>query len=118
MTAARPLPPTTLSTAPQSDLASRIAGALGEQAATLSTLDGRYITDGIAEFTGTPLQWGATLRHLDRPGVVASMFFAEGVRDVIVKLEDGRQGKARITGTSFIASAQRVCQLTGAERLQ
>lgn len=117
MTAARPLHPTPLPT-PQSDLASRLAGSMSEQAATLSTLDGRYITGGIAEFTGTPLQWGATLRHLDRPGVVASMYFAEGVRDVIVKLEDGRQGRARLTGTSFIASTQRVCQLTGTERLQ
>ena len=124
MTLARPLS-STPSPKPQpddarshSDLASRLAGSMAEQAATLSTLDGRYITGGIAEFTGNPLQWGATLRHLDRPGVVASMFFAEGVRDVIMKLEDGRQGKARLTSTSFIASAQRVCQLAGSERLQ
>lgn len=117
MTVARPFQ-TTPSQNPQSDLASRLAGSLNEQAATISTLDGRYITGGVAEFTGTPLEWRATLRHLDRPGVVAAMFFAEGVRDIVVKLEDGRQAKARITGTSFIASAQRVCQLAGIERLQ
>ena len=32
-------------------------------------------------------------------------------------LEDGRRGRARITGTSFIASSQRVCRLEGAERI-
>lgn len=116
MTVARSLSPEPTPTS--SGIASRLAGSLQEQAATLSTLDGRYVTGGIAEFDGTPMQWGATLRHLDRPGVVASLFFAEGVRDVIVKLEDGRQGRARITGTSFIASTQRVCRLVGTERMQ
>ena len=98
-------------------LVTRLAASLTEQTATISTLDGRYITGGIADFRGTPGAWSATLRHLDRPGLVASLYFADGVRDVMVRLEDGRRARARITGTSFIASAQRVCSLTGAEAL-
>lgn len=117
MNAVRSLESTSIHRIP-GDLASRLAASLHEQAVTISTFDGRYITGGIATFAGSPLKWSATLRHLDRPGVVASVFFTEGVRDVIVKLEDGRQGRARITGTSFIASAQRVCELMGGERLQ
>jgi hypothetical protein len=109
LAAARPAPTS-------GELVSRIAGGLEEQPATLSTLDGRYITGGLAEFAGNAGAWRATLRHLERPGVVASMYFAEGLRDVVVRLADGRVAKARITATSFIAQAQRVCELTGSER--
>jgi hypothetical protein len=98
-------------------LAQRLAAGLTAQPAAIHAVDGRIITTGTAEFTGNPGAWRATLRNLDRPGQVATSFFAEGVRDVILALEDGRQARARITGTSFLASSQRVCQLEGLERL-
>jgi hypothetical protein len=55
---------------------------------------------------------------MDRPGTVATMYFSGGVRDVIVRLEDGRRGQARIAGTSFIAASQRVCDLIAEEPLR
>ena len=100
--------------APTNASAARMAAGLVRQAATLSTFDGRYVTGGIVEFDGTPREWSATLRDLDRAGSVASLFFAEGVRDVIVRLEDGRRARGRLTGTTF-ASAQRACTIVGTE---
>ena len=98
-------------------VATRIAAALVPQPATIASLDGRIISGGTIDFTGTPSAWSGTLRNLDRPGQVATGFFADGVRDVIVTLRDGRRGRARITGTSFVASSQRICHLEGIERI-
>lgn len=95
--------------------AARIAAGLVRQAATLSTCDGRFVTGAVAEFEGSPRDWSARLGELDRPGNVASLFFAEGVRDVIVRLEDGRRARGRLIGTTFLASAQRVCTVAGSE---
>lgn len=86
-------------------------------AATISTRDGRYVTGGVVELTQGDESWRGRVKHLDRPGNVATMYFGEGLRDVIVRLEDGRRGVARITGTSFIASTERVCDLEGESSL-
>ena len=102
---------------PAERLAERLAAGLTTQPAAIHTLDGRQITAGVVEFSGNAVKWNATLRNLDRPGLVATSFFADGVRDVILALEDGRRARARITGTSFLASSQRVCQLQGLERI-
>ena len=99
------------------DISVRMASSLTTQAVTVSTLDGRYITGAVADFAGTPLRWTATLSHLDQPGYVAMLFFAEGVREVVVRLEDGRRARARMTGTNVLAGAQRVCSVEGVERL-
>ena len=34
-----------------------------------------------------------------------------------LRLEDGREARASIAGTSFVAAAERVCQLVGLEPL-
>ena len=81
--------------------------------ATIATRDGRYITGGMLEITESGSCWRGRMRDLDRGGLVATMYFSEGVREVVVRLEDGRRGVARITGTSFIAASQRVCDLDG-----
>jgi hypothetical protein len=94
--------------------AARILALPVRATATISTPDGRYITGGTLEIKATEGGWLGRMRHLDRPGVVATMYFGEGVRDVVVRLEDGRRGTARIAGTSFIAASQRVCDLEGA----
>lgn len=86
-------------------------------AATISTRDGRYVTGGVLELMQGDTNWRGRVRHLDRPGNVATMYFGEGMRDVIVRLEDGRRGVARITGTSFIASTERICELEGSSSL-
>ncbi len=88
------------------------------QRAALTTSDGRPITNGTIELLRTATTWSATLRNMDRPGVVASAYFADGVRDVEVSFEDGRRCRARITGTSFIATSERVCFLTGIEPIR
>ncbi|MBI5289376.1 MAG: hypothetical protein HY873_10445 [Chloroflexi bacterium] len=86
-------------------------------AAAIATPDGVCITAGVAEVRGTGGEWRAQLVRLDRPGVMATMYFAQGVREVILRLEDGRQARARIAGTSFVAAAERICQLVGLEPL-
>lgn len=86
-------------------------------AATLLTLDGKYITAGLADVDTEGSSWRARVRHLDRPGVIASMYFSEGIRQVLLRLDDGRRGVAQITGTSFLAGSQRVCDLRGQEAL-
>jgi len=85
--------------------------------ATVMTLDGRFVTGGLAEIARDGACWTATLKHLDRPGLVASMYFGEGLRNVVFRLHDGRSAKARIAGTSFLANSQRICTLTGIEPL-
>jgi hypothetical protein len=100
------------------EVAARIAGDLIRQQASLYAHDGRLVTRGVVEFDGTPGAWSATLSQLDRPGGVATMYFAEGMRDVELRLVDGRRARARLTGTSFIAASQRVCHLAGMERLR
>lgn len=98
-------------------LAPAVSAPLAPQPVALSTIDGRLVSGGIAEFHGAATLWSATLRLLDRPGNVATLFFAQGVRDVLLRLADGRTVRARLAGTRFLASAERVCQLTGVDRI-
>jgi hypothetical protein len=85
--------------------------------ASLEALDGRVLTRGVAEIVESAGRWTARMTQLDRPGVVASMFFAERARDIVLRLDDGRHGRARIASTSFLAASERVCDLTGIEAL-
>ena len=87
------------------------------QPASIFTPEGRFVTGGIADIAGSGARWSATLRHLDRPGLVASLYFTGGLRDVVLRLRDGRRARARITATRFAASSQRVCELQGAEHI-
>ena len=75
------------------------------------------LTRGVAVVVESGGRWTARLTKLDRPGVLASMFFAERARDVVLGLADGRRARARIAGTSFIAASERVCDLAGVEPL-
>ncbi len=85
--------------------------------AAVEAIDGRVLTRGIAEITTTAGRWTARLTQLDRPGVIASMFFAEKARDIVLRLDDGRHARARLASTSFLAASERVCDLTGLEPL-
>lgn len=60
-------------------------------------------------------RWRATLRRLDRPGALTRAYFVDGVRDVVVQLDDGRRLNARIAGSSYTADNERVCYLVGGE---
>lgn len=84
--------------------------------ATLYKSDGRYITGGVARFRHEPSGWTATLDHLDRPGLVASLYFVDGLRDVLVGWADGRRARARISATRFDATS-RVCDLDGVDAI-
>jgi hypothetical protein len=86
-------------------------------AATISTCEGRLITGGLALVRDQGAGWTATLTQLDRPGMVATAYFSNRVREVILSLSDGRRARARITGTTFMAAAERVCELSGLEPL-
>ncbi|MBI2723897.1 MAG: hypothetical protein HYX50_02440 [Chloroflexi bacterium] len=76
---------------------------------------GRPLTGGLAMIRGNGRNWIATLTKLDRPGVVAALYFGEGRREVTLCLADGRSARARLTGTTFIAASERVCDLRGLE---
>jgi hypothetical protein len=81
--------------------------------AAMATLDGVFITAGLAEITSTAEGWTARLTKLDHPGGVASMFFTRGIREVLLRLEDGREARTRISATAFTAGNERECRLTG-----
>lgn len=83
----------------------------------IATALGEHITAGRVDINGTADTWTATISRLERPGVVASMFFAQGLREVSLLLDDGRTARAQIAGTSFVAASERVCQLIGLEPL-
>jgi hypothetical protein len=87
------------------------------QAATVATPSGELITGAVARITQDGARWTATLSDLDQPGLVASMYFSAGLREVSVRLADGRRARARITGTSFSASSSRTCELVGIDPL-
>ncbi len=85
--------------------------------ASIYTVDGRLVTSGIATLAGTSSEWTAKVDKLDRPGNVASLFFSRGQREVRLRLDDGRSGRARITATTFAAGSERVCDLSSLEPL-
>jgi len=87
------------------------------QAAVMATASGELITGAVARVTQDAARWTATLSDLDQPGLVASMYFSAGLREVRLRLADGRRARARITSTSFSASASRTCELVGLEPL-
>jgi hypothetical protein len=86
--------------------------------AVVEALDGRVLTRGVADIVESPAPWAARLTQLDRPGAIASTFFAERARDIVLRLDDGRCARARIASTSFIAASERVCDLAGVEPLR
>ena len=87
------------------------------QAATVATASGELITGAVALVAQDGARWTAMLSGLDQPGLVASMYFSAGLREVSLRLADGRRARARITGTSFSASSSRTCELAGIEPL-
>jgi hypothetical protein len=91
--------------------------AITGSGAAVESADGRVLTRGQAEIVETGGRWTARVTQLDRPGVIALMFFSERARDVVLRLDDGRHARARIAGTSFIAANERVCDLAGIEPL-
>lgn len=84
---------------------------------TMTTTDGRFITRGRAAVEQRDGAWSALIRSLDRPGQLAATYFGEGVRDVVLRLADGRRGRASIAATSFFPSGERVCRVDGTEPL-
>ena len=81
--------------------------------ARILTLAGQPLAAGIVEVSGSDRGWVATLSALDRPGRITGAYFATGLRDVVVLLDDGRRARARIASTSFAAENERVFQLRG-----
>ena len=98
----------------EADITARATSGAG---AVVEALDGRALTRGTADIIERATGWTARLAQLDRPGVVASLFFAERARDVVLRLDDGRAARARISSTSFVATSERVCDLVGVESL-
>jgi len=111
-----PSPPQAAAAAatPQNAVSPRTASESPAEA-VVTTLEGRAIALGRIEFDGDDTRWIATLSRMEPAGALASHFFARRVRDVIVRLADGRRARARIVGTSF-AGKERVARLAGSER--
>lgn len=57
--------------------------------------------------------WRATVGHLELGGRIATAYFQDGVRDVIVELPDGRVLDALLRDTSIVHGVERVCELAG-----
>ena len=96
----------------------QVAGpSVARLGAAVEALDGRVLTRGVADIVGPAGRWTARLTQLDRPGVIASMYFAEKAREIVLRLDDGRHARARLASTSFLAASERVCDLTGLEPL-
>lgn len=99
---------------PAGGAARAVPGVASAIRATVMTVDGRRISGGLLEIGSAAADgsWTAVLRHLDQPGALATVYFAEGVREVRVKLEDGRTARARVRRTLF-AGRERTCELSG-----
>jgi hypothetical protein len=91
--------------------------AAGVLTGCITTLHGEHVTAGTVELSFGAEAWTARLTKLERPGVVASMFFGHRLREVILRLEDGREARARIVTTTFVTGGERECQLVGLEPL-
>lgn len=96
--------------------APRAIPSIAPQTATVSTPKGDFVTGAVARIRERSDGWTAVLSGLNQPGHVASMYFASGLRNVVLRLEDGRRARARITGTRF-TSGERVCEIVGLEPL-
>lgn len=94
----------------------RPAAITTAQRALILTPDGAVISGGQAEISGRDGRWQATVRNLDRAGALASLYYTSGVREVILRLDDGRRARGRIVRTRFLPSAERVCDLAGVGR--
>jgi hypothetical protein len=81
-------------------------GARLAQPAALLTRDGRFVTRGVVELEQRDGCWAGVLRRLDAPGLAASLYFGSGVRDVMLRLADGREVQARLTDTQFDVSGR------------
>ena len=60
--------------------------------------------------------WQATLRALDRPGELVSLYFTAGLREATLDLGDGELQSCAVTSTSF-SDGERIFVLTGDEPL-
>ena len=58
--------------------------------ASVFTLSGQGLADGVVEVSGSDDGWSATLYALDRPGKIAGAYFVTGLREIVVRLDDGR----------------------------
>lgn len=96
-----------------SPLPLRSAPAAEPQPATVATSDGQFISGATAEVSMVGSAWSATLRQFSRPGAMASAYFSDGLRAVIVRLADGRCARGRIAGTSFLGGGERIYQVDG-----
>lgn len=84
---------------------------------TLRAGDGRPLGSALIEnWDGDAAgrSWRATIGHLERAGALATAYFSEGIRDVVVELPDGRAINAIITGTRFVSAGERLCDLVAA----
>lgn len=79
---------------------------------TLTTPSGTHITGATARIAHEGSGWSALVTALERPGVFATLYFVAGIREVVLRFDDGREAVARITHTSFQAS-ERICRLAG-----
>ena len=103
-----PLPATATEPAPGDPAAAE------RVAATVATVLGKPLSAGVLELShDAGGSWSGVMTRLDRPGIIASMYYGGGLREVLVHLDDGRVARACIAETSFAASRERICMLTG-----
>ena len=96
--------------APHDSVAAASAPPIGAGSiVTLRLPNGRPLGSGAVVGTSGPRVF--TVGRLQRPGDVASAFFADGVREVLLTPAGGYEVKAVILGTRFTSSGERLCEL-------
>lgn len=102
--------------APVVSTAEQVAPTTLVSVVTLVTPAGQTVSRANARITREDGRWSALVTALDRPGVFATLYFVAGLRDVVLRLDNGTEATARITSTSFEAS-ERICRLAGVDPL-
>ena len=105
--------PTDLRVIVSTPLEPRVAPGSGSQPATVTTSDGHAISAAVAQVTVVGSAWSATLRQLSRPGAMASAYFGDGLRSVIVRFEDGCSAAGRVASTNFSSGGERLYRVEG-----
>ena len=69
----------------------------------VSADDGRFLTEAALATESHEDGRHNRLVALARPGILASVYFGEGLRRIVIALPDGRRASARISGSTFAA---------------
>ena len=80
------------------------------QRCTIQTLDGGYITEGIAVRIERPIETEARVTELREPGALLMAYVGRSVRRFRLTFGDGAIVEAELIGTTWQSSGRRLCR--------